>query len=120
MRKKRTPMSKINDVLRLKFEAKLSHRDISSCLKIGPATVSEILTRFKNADLTWPLPFELSEAALEQRLFPGKACSTKKALPDFALMHKELKRKCMTKILLWQEHQSMHPKNAYGGRVYRG
>lgn len=113
MRKKRTPMSKINDVLRLKFEAKLSHRDISLCLKIGPATVSEILTRFKNAKISWPLPDELSEAVLEQRLFPGKACSTKKVLPDFTLIHKELKRKGMTKILLWQEYQALHPKTAY-------
>ena len=71
-------MSKINDVLRLKFEAKLSHRDIALCLKIGPATVSEILTRFKNAKLNWPLPDDLSEAVLEQRLFPGKGSSAKK------------------------------------------
>ncbi|WP_274620640.1 hypothetical protein [Colwellia maritima] len=41
MRKKRTPMSKNNDVLRLKFETKLSHCDISLCLKTDPATVSE-------------------------------------------------------------------------------
>ncbi|PHR95661.1 MAG: hypothetical protein COA68_16945 [Oceanobacter sp.] len=103
-------MSKISDVLRLKFESKLSHRDISSCLKIGPATVSGILTRFRNAGLTWPLPDELSEAVLEQNLFLAKACSTKKALPDFSLMHKEIKLRGMTKILSWQEYQALHPK----------
>lgn len=113
MRKKRTPMSKINDVLRLKFEAKLSHRDIALCLKIGSATVSEILTRFKNAKLSWPLPDDLSEAVLEQRLFPGKGSSAKKEVPDFALMHKELKRKGMTKILLWQEYQAKYLEKAY-------
>ncbi|NQX98934.1 MAG: transposase, partial [Flavobacteriales bacterium] len=106
-------MSKINDVLRLKFEAKLSHRDIALCLKIGPATVSEILTRFKNAKLSWPLPDALSEAVLEQRLFPGKGSSAKKEVPDFALMHKELKRKGMTKILLWQEYQAKYLEKAY-------
>jgi len=41
MPKKRTPMTKIYDVLRLKFEAKLSNRDVAHCLKIGAATVSD-------------------------------------------------------------------------------
>ncbi len=62
-------MSKINDVLRLKFEAKLSHRDISLCLKIGPATVSETLTRFKNAKLSWPLPDDLKYLTKSYRIF---------------------------------------------------
>lgn len=113
MRKKRTSMSKINDVLRLKFEGKLSHRDVALCLKIGPATVSEILSRFKNAKLTWPLPDDLSQAELEQRLFPGKACSMKKTPPDCPLIYKELKRKGMTKLLLWQEYQAKYPESSY-------
>lgn len=56
MARKRTDMRKIKDVLRLKFEVGLSHRDIGQCLSLGPSTVSEILSRFKSSDLSWPLP----------------------------------------------------------------
>jgi transposase len=114
MPKKRTPMTKIYDVLRLKFEAKLSNRDVAHCLKIGAATVSDILGRFRNAGLTWPLSDDLKDVVLEARLFPGKACSPHKAQPDFAQIHRELKRKGMTKLLLWQEYQAEYPETAYG------
>lgn len=114
MAKKRTHMTKIHDVLRLKFEAKLSNRNVAHCLKMGSATVSDILTRFRGSGLQWPLPEEIDEQALENRLFPGKSCSQKKAQPDFAMVHKELKRKGMTKLLLWQEYQAENPQTAYG------
>lgn len=113
MPKKRTPMSKINDVLRLKFEGKLSNRDVSQCLKIGAATVSDILGRFRNAKLPWPLPIDINESALEARLYPGKLSTHNKTPPDFALIHQELKRKGMTKLLLWQEYQAEYPETAY-------
>lgn len=35
-------------------------------------------------------------------------------MPDFPLCYKELKRKGMTKILLWQEYQQKAGENAYG------
>lgn len=56
MAKKRTPMNKIKEVLRLKYDCGLSNRSIASCLKLGPSTISELLTRFKQSQLGWPLP----------------------------------------------------------------
>ncbi len=52
MAKKRTPMNKIKEVLRLKYDCGLSNRGIASCLKLGPSTISELLTRFKTKP-TW-------------------------------------------------------------------
>ena len=51
MPKQRTPVSKIKEVLRLKFDCHLPNRSIAACLKIGGATVSEILSRFRTSDL---------------------------------------------------------------------
>jgi len=36
-------MTKIKEVLRLKFDCQLSNRNIATCVKIGCSTVSEIL-----------------------------------------------------------------------------
>ncbi len=51
MAKKRTPMEKIKEVLRLKYDCGLSNRGIAFCLKLSPSTISELLTRLKKANL---------------------------------------------------------------------
>jgi transposase len=114
MPKKRVTMSKIKDVLRLKFDAKLSNRDVAHCLKIGAATVSDILGRFRQAQFEWPLPDNLTETELENRLYPNKKIPSIKAQPDFIEIRQELKQKGMTKLLLWQEYLAHNPDNAYG------
>ena len=75
MARKRTQMSKIKDILRLRFDAGLSLRDISKCLSVGPATVSEILSRFAASELTWPLPDECSDTELEAAVYKGRNVS---------------------------------------------
>ena len=51
MAKKRTPMNKIKEVLRLKFDCGLSYRSIASCLNISLTTVSELIARFKQSQI---------------------------------------------------------------------
>ena len=114
MARKRTDMSKIKDILRLRFDAGLSLRDISKCCSVGPATVSEILSRFASSGLSWPLMTQTSDTELEQAVYKGKNSSRHKRQPDFALMHQELKRKGMTKLLLWQEYRDLDTATAYG------
>lgn len=114
MPRKRTEMRKIKDVLRLKFDAGLSNRDIGNCLNIGPATVSEVLTRFKTSDLCWPLPESLSDQQLEGKLYVMAPAKRKKRLPDFITIQTELKRRFATKLVLWQEYCEEDSANAYG------
>lgn len=118
MPKKRTSMSKIHDVLRLKFDAHLSNRHVAACLQLGCATITDILSRFRATQLPWPLPPDLSEPQLEARLFPGRHSPLSRREPDFALAHQELKRKGMTKLLLWQEYREEAPETAYGYTQY--
>ncbi|MCQ1061358.1 IS21 family transposase [Photobacterium sp. ZSDE20] len=113
MPKKRIPMTKIKEVLRLKFDCGLSNRNIASCLKIGCSTVSEILTRFKQSHIGWPLPEACSDTELTRALYHPKGASQSKAIPDFAQCFVELKRKGMTKLLLWQEYYEQHQERAY-------
>ena len=114
MPRKRTNMNKIFDVLRLKFDAGLSNRSIAQCLNIGRSTVTDLLSNFNRSDLAWPLPDELTQAQLESTLYPGRKSSKKKRAPNFIEMHQELKRKGMTKMLLWEEYRELEPSTAYG------
>jgi len=105
-------MRKLREVLRLKYERKLSGRDIARALGIGKGTVSRYLYRAQAAKLTtWPLPPELDEdAALTALLFPdeGKVVVGRPE-PDWAHVHTELKRKGVTKLLLWHEYREGCP-----------
>jgi hypothetical protein len=48
----------------------MSNRKIAVCCGIGRSAVAEYLCRAADAGLVWPLPAELSDAAIAQRLFP--------------------------------------------------
>ena len=83
MSRKRIDMKKVREILRLKFECQLSNRNISTCLKVGSATVSEILSRFKLSELGWPLPEDTSDQVLSKALYHTKTTSADKIMPDF-------------------------------------
>lgn len=106
-------MNKIREVLRLKYDCSLSNRSIASCLKLGPSTISELLTRFKQSQLGWPLPESCSDADLTQALYHGNKASRDKVMPDSIQYAVELRRKGMTKMLLWQEHHEQYQEQAY-------
>lgn len=106
----RLSMRKIREVLRLFFAASLSIRAIARSLQVSPATVGDYIRRAEVAGLTWPLPEGLDDAALERRLFPpAKPTGTPRPLPDWAEVHRELRRKGVTLALLWQEYKALHP-----------
>ena len=106
-------MTNIKEVLRLKFACGLSIRKIAACTKVGRSTISEILTRFEKSKLDWPLPDNLSDTELSQVLYREKTVSQGKIMPDFAYCFVELKRKGMTKRLLWEEYVAEYQKKAY-------
>jgi len=111
----RTSMRTIKDVLRLKFEARLSQRQIARSLNIGLGTVSLHLKRAKEACIQWPLADEMDDVALERALFPNQICKARAGYvePDYSNMHQELKHKLVTKQLLWEEYLQRHGDNGY-------
>ena len=109
-------MRKIHAVLRQFHELNRSQRDISRSLEIGRGTVSNYLTRARNANLSWPLPPEMDERALERALFPGSTendAQHRFAAPDFSAVYLELKSVGMTKQLAWEEYREVHGRNGY-------
>ncbi len=106
-------MRKIKDVLRLKFEAKLSHERIAAATGISKGAVSNYVQRALQKGLGWPLPADLDEGQLERLLFRQSAPREQYAAPDFAHVHQELKRKGVTLQLLWEEYCAAHGERAY-------
>jgi Sigma-70, region 4 len=108
-------MRKLRDILRLKYEAGLSHRAIARACSIGVSTVSVHLQRAIAAGVRWPLPADLDDAALEAQLFasPGVIPAGPRPLPDWRAVHLELKRPSVTLRLLWLEHRDTYP-TGYG------
>jgi transposase len=104
-------MRKIRETLRLYFEAGLSRRAVGRCLHIATATVSGYLERLEKAGLAWPLPDELTDAELERRLFPVEVPKGQRPVPDWNVVHRELRRaKNVTLRLLWLEYKEKHPE----------
>jgi len=105
-------MRKIREVLRLRWEQGLSHRQIVTSCRIGQGTVAEYLHRASAAGLTWPLPDALTDAELDGRLFPPPVAipAAERPLPDWAVVHHELRKKGVTLLLLWEEHRVSNPK----------
>ena len=62
----RLPMRKIRDVLRLRAGG-MSKRKIAASLSIGVTAAGDCMRRARRAGLIWPLPEDLSDAALELR-----------------------------------------------------
>ena len=106
----RLSMRKIQEVLRL-HAAGHSQQDISRSCGIGRSTVGEYLQRAREAGLGWPLPDDLDTAALERRLFPPlpPAATMVRGPPDWATVHRELRRPGVTLWLLWEEYKTAHP-----------
>jgi transposase len=111
MAAERLPMRKLRDVIRLKLQAGQSGRAIGRACGLSPSTVSAYLGRIDLAKLTWPLPTELDDdAALERLLFPDEGHPvSNRPEPDWIYVHRELQRRHVTKMLLWQEYKEALP-----------
>ncbi len=111
----RLPMRKVREVLRLKHAAGFSERGIAASLGISRTTVAEYLRRSVVVGITWPVPDELDNAALEQRLFspPFAVHESPRPQPDWARLHAELRRPGVTLLLLWEEYRTGQP-DGYG------
>lgn len=86
MPSERLSMRKIREVLRLSWCAQLSSAVVAQSCGMGRTTVREYLQRAERAGLCWSMVEEMSDTALEERLF---SCVTLpkdlvRPLPDWA------------------------------------
>src|SRR5258707_2024818 len=100
----RMSMRKIREVLRLTHELRLTVRQVREATGVGKTAVSEYVSRAKVVGITWPIPPEISDAALERRLFTpaGFPAGSTKPPPDLTEVHEELQRRGVTLMILWE------------------
>src|SRR5260370_26934404 len=105
-------MRQITEVLRLNAQ-RLSYRQIAQSVGISASTVQSYLERAERAELSWPLPDGLDDAAIEAQLFtrteeelrPGRP------EPDWLEVHRQRKRgKHVTLQVLHLEYKAVHPE----------
>ncbi|ASQ06001.1 Mu transposase domain-containing protein [Sinorhizobium meliloti] len=105
-------MRRVREILRYRFEQGLGHKSIAIRVGAAPSTVRETLRRAAIAELSWPLGDDVSDAVLEGALHKAAGTKTghrRSPEPDWALVHRELKRKHMTLQIPWDEYISRHP-----------
>jgi transposase len=112
----RIGMRDAREIIRLKFSCVSTH-EIARRLGMARSTVRETLKRTETAGLSWPLPDGMSDGALEVALYASRRSKRghrRVAEPDWASVHRELKRKHVTLLILWDEYIVANP----GGYSY--
>jgi len=111
MPRPRHAMRRIREVLRLALGEGLSARQIKQSLGMPRVTVARYLERARMAGMTWPLPDGMDDRALEDALFkqPAAPPSASRPMPDWAYVHREMRRPSMTLQLLHLEHKEQDP-----------
>ena len=98
-------MTKYREILRL-ASLGLSQQSIADSSGVSKKTVNRVLKRAKELDISWPLEPNETDAILADKFFPSapKQISSKKRMPDFNYIRKELLRNGVNKKLLWTEY----------------
>ena len=111
MAQRRLSVRKIREILRLRYELGLSQDKIAESCGIGRSTVSGCLSKATVAGLKWPVDESISDDALEERVYGQRSNRSTQAsvVPDWSEVHRELKRKGVTRLLLWQEFRANQP-----------
>src|SRR5713101_7814451 len=109
----RLVMRHVRDVMRLKA-AGMPSREIARRVGAAPSTVRLTIRRFEASGLTWPLPDDVTDTVLEARLFAkagsgGRQGQRRLTEPDWAVVHRELKRKHVTLSIVWEEYIAGEP-----------
>ncbi len=101
-------MRNIKDVLRLKYVGKLSHERIAAALGLSKGVVTKYAGLANAAGLNWEHVQSMDEAQLHARLINSAPALSAFVLPNYGVVHHELRRKGMTLMLLWEEHVERH------------
>jgi transposase len=107
-------MRKIKEVLRLKYDCGLSEREIARSCRVSRSTVADYLRKAQAAGLGWPEATTITEAQIDERLFPVQRIpnSVQRSLPDCQYIYDQLRtyqKFNLTLSQLWVEYKEHHP-----------
>jgi transposase len=110
MANRRIDMRHIRDVLTYLFDRKLSKRQTAAVIGVNRSTVTDYFERFTKAGLSWPLPADLDDLALENMLFSKPSITDRPAaVIDFASVHAEMQKRGATLGVLHAEWLEQTP-----------
>ena len=111
MPRRRMNARTIREILRLK-SLDLSTRQISRSVKKAKSSIQRLVRRAEQVGLRWPL--DVDDRKLEEMLYAGPGVWREgRPLPDWSYIHGQLKRKGVTRQLLWKECADAYPDNHY-------
>jgi len=97
---RRVSMSKIKEVLRLKYRNQLSNRQIQTMTGVSRNSVVNYIKSYIELDSSLDEVLQLSDTDLAQLFISKRPIKAKKSLdiihPDWNVIHEELKKKGMT------------------------
>ena len=96
-------MTKYREILRLK-SLNFSERNIALSCSCSRNTVSKVLKRANELNISWPVEDSMTDAVLEETMFPQTKTNAIKRTPDFSYIRKELLKNGVSKKLLWTEY----------------
>jgi transposase len=108
-------MRQIRQMLRLHHDG-ASKREIGRTLGVARSTIQDNLRRAEEAGIGWPLPPDMTDAVLEERLFSKirhRPSRRQRVEPDWAALAREMKRPGVNLMILWEEYRAAH-KEGYG------
>lgn len=112
-------MRTVREILRLHFEHKLGRRAIARACAASPTTVGEYIEGVTQSGKDWAVVSALDDASLQSILRRKEGAeSSRKPLPDFALLREEMKKKGVTLTLLWEEYRAVHPEGYSRSRFF--
>ena len=106
----RAPMRKVREVFRLKHALGASEREIAVSVGVSRSNIAQYLRRAAVIGITWPVLAGMDDTELERRLSTPASFEEypEGPLPDWNHIHKEMKRRGVTPLLLWEEYRTEH------------
>ena len=96
-------MTNYREILRLDSLG-LNKTQIAESVGCSRTTVIQVLRQAEANCISFPLPEEMSDKELAQRLYPASEAKPVFRMPDYEYVHRELQRSGVTLKLLWLEY----------------
>ena len=96
-------MTNYREIIRLKCQG-YSERNIALSCSVSQNTVSKVCKAAAKQNIAWPLNEAMTDAVLENMLFPSEKSATNKRMPNYDYIRRELQRNGVNKKLLWTEY----------------
>ncbi len=109
MSRRRIPLRKVKEVLRLHYECGLSQARIATICNIGRGSVQNYIHRMQETGSSWESLRELTETDVESALYTQEPATSGKKPLDYAYWIQELRKPNVTKALLWEEYKQAYP-----------